>query len=1265
MSENKWTDEQLNAIELHGCNLLVAAGAGSGKTAVLVERIIDIITNKEKPVDIDKLLVVTFTNAAAAEMRERVANAIYKLLSINPESERLQRQLTLLNKASITTIHSFCLQVIKNNFHKIDLDPKFRIGDETEILLLKQEVVEALIEEKYSEENLSEAFIDLVESYCSNRNDNEVIEMILNLHKFAMSSPSPEEWLNQSAEDFNVGDDFNFEESKWADVLCKSIKIELSGIKKSLEKAISIIEKDESLSNYLVSFQSDIDMITKLLISWDKFYKLKEGFENINFIKLKSCGKDVNKMVQEQVKKLRDKAKIQIREMCEDIFSYDNDEIKNEMNHLYPKMRCLCSLVIEFDHKFKEEKKKKKIIDFNDFEHFCLDILIERTDNGKGISSKTARELKDKYEEILIDEYQDSNLVQEAILTSIARNDEGNSNMFMVGDVKQSIYRFRLAKPELFLSKYNSYSGSGSGRNRKILLFKNFRSRSEIIDGTNYIFKQIMSKDIGELDYNESESLNVGADYKDLNIENGVIGSKIEFNIIEKKEEEQEIIIETLDNKVEINVEEDEKIDNIMLEAIFTAARIKKLLDTETEKPFYVFDKNLKDYRLVECRDIVILMRASSAWAPVFFEELKKQGIPAYADTGSGYFDTTEIKIMMSLLQIIDNPMQDIPMLSVLRSPIVAFTPEELIDIHLCDKSLSIFDAMKAFSTGFDNDTTSEKADSEFCIKVKSFLESLNKWREKSLFMPIDEFIWFLYTETGFYGYVGAMVKGIQRQANLRVLFQRARQYEETSYKGLFNFVSFINKLKSSSGDMGSAKILSENDNVVRIMSIHKSKGLEFPVVILAGTGKKFNLMDISNNLLFHYDLGIGSDFVDYKKRLYYTTIIKQSLKKKIKLEILSEEMRILYVAFTRAKEKLIIIGSVKDIKKSILKWSLCLNDKSEKLSEDIIIRGDGFIDWIGSSLIRHPDGIRLRQIGECDDSNIVIDSSKWKVNLYNRNDINKISIVGMDGKENISHTIKDDNKKDKAELLLNLNANIPSSEFCNEIETKLSYKYTYIISSKLPAKVSVSELKRRYSTDDEETKNVFNIKLIKRPKFLEESKALTPAEKGTAMHAVLQHLELRSKIDIDYVKGQIMQMEEKEIITKNQADSVSAQRVVDFFNQDLGIRILKSNNVKREVTFQVRIKAAEYYKEIIGTPSEGEEILLQGAIDCIFEEEGMLVLIDYKTDYVENDNSQAVIDKYNIQIKLYEEAVKKITGKIIKEKYLYLFSNGKIVKMI
>lgn len=1309
MGDTKWTKEQQAAIDTRGCNLLVAAAAGSGKTAVLVERIIKIITNAERPIDIDRLLIVTFTNAAAAEMRERIGAAISEALDKNPDNKKLQMQLTLLNKASITTIHSFCLDVIRNNFHYIDIDPNFRIADATECTLLKQETILELFEEKYEfkhcddieSENRAkrerELFLALVECYGGSKEDTHLQNIVLNIYEFVMSGPWPYKWLRDMSEEFNVNDDFDFGKSKWGKVLTENVKIELVGFKDRMEDALEIINASEGLEAYVSNFQEEKDSIEELISfcdsSWNELY---EGIRNINFNKLKSCRKNVDKELQERVKKIRDDVKSSIKSMQEDIFSSSPEQIIGNLKELYPLMSCLSSLVKDFNEKYSEKKRDRNLLDFNDLEHFCLEILSARDDNGNIIPSEAANELKKKYEEILIDEYQDSNNVQEVLLNMVSRKDLGTPNVFMVGDVKQSIYRFRHAEPGLFLEKYMSYSENQDDKNRKITLFKNFRSREEVINAVNFVFRQIMSVNIGELDYDENEALNLGAEYKPSGDKE--VGGPVEIHIIEKSKKNSAENLEKIEEETQENLdvsEDEEELNNIQIEARVVGKRIKELMSNEEDRGFKVYDKSTKGYRPVQYRDIVILLRATARWAPVFMEELNNIGIPVYADTGTGYFEAIEIQTMMSLMQIIDNPIQDIPLLAVLRSPIFSFTAEELLTIRLIDKEVPFYEVLKKLSEAAENitekdsddigklqinklwyeeaseelsvDGVEDKDDSEHQERIRtagkalSFLKKLNKWREASVHMPIDELIWYLYSETGYYAYTGAMPGGIQRQANLRILFQRARQFEKTSYKGLFNFITFINRLRTNNGDMGSAKILGENENVVRIMSIHKSKGLEFPVVIVSAGGKNFNFMDVNRSILFHDKLGFGPDYVDFKRRISYPTILKQAIKKKIKLESLSEEMRVLYVAFTRAKEKLIITGAVNNVSKMASKWCYASKGEDVKVPEHEVLRSKNFLDWIGSAIIRHEDGEILRNMGP--GCSTITDNSKFEIRLWKKEDV----IVTQENNLLPSESkIQDKEAIIKGEKEFELKAkSIGDSKYKGEVMRRLGYEYPYKLSSYIPANLSVTELKRQAEAElvSEESANLFKVpQLIKKPQFLEETKGLSSAEKGTIMHSVMQHLIFAKDLTEEKISAQINAMIERELLTKEQAETVNVHRIYKFFNTSLGIRMLNSENVQREVLFRIKLKSTDVYKELSRDIYGGDSILLQGAIDCYFEEEDGLVLIDYKTDYVTSENIEEIKEKYKTQLEYYTQALIRVTGKKVKEKYIYLFGNGQII---
>ena len=1223
MGETKWTEEQLKAIETRRCNLLIAAAAGSGKTAVLVERIIRIITNEESPVDIDRLLVVTFTSAAASEMRERIASAITKALEKIPNSRNLQKQLTLLSRANITTMHSFCLDVIKNNFHIIDLDPAFRILDETEGMLLRSEVLEELFEDKY--ENDDKEFLDLVEAYSDSKSDDKLKDIVLDLYKFSMSGPWPQRWLRDKSEEFNIGTIEDLDKSSWMKVFIENLVIELQGLISMEEKALELCGETSGLEPYIDTFRDDITMLQMIYEHLGAgVVEIYNRLSSASFSKLKTVRKanvsDEN--VQSRVKAIRDDVKKKINKLRDEIFSMTPDEMLHSVKASYPYMKTLSNLVIEFQDKFSNAKKERGALDFNDLEHLCLKIL---TSENSGVADN----FKEYFDEVLVDEYQDSNAVQEAIIDLVSRKYSDDPNVFMVGDVKQSIYRFRQAKPELFLEKYNTYSKE-QGKNVKIQLYKNFRSRDEVIKGVNYIFKEIMSRVVGELEYTDEEALNLGASYKDAEDDNYVVGGKIELNILDKSTEVEE----------EILIEEEEDLGAINLEARIVANRIKELLSNKDGKVFKVLDKVTGEYRPVTYKDIVILLRATKNWSEVFLDELGAEGIPVYADTGSGYFESIEIRTIMSLLKVIDNPMQDIPLIAVLRSPIMSFSAEDLTNIRLVDKDKYFYENIISISNEeFD-------CEKELIEKCNIFLERLNVWRKKSIYTPIDEFIWYLYTDTAYYGYVGAMPNGVLRQANLRILFQRAKQYEQTSFKGLFNFINFINKLRKSSGDMGSAKVLGENEDVVRIMSIHKSKGLEFPVVFVCGSGKQFNLMDLNNNILYHEELGFGPELVDLDKRVSYPTLPKEAIKQRIRLETLSEEVRILYVAFTRAKEKLIITGAVNGLEKWITK---CCN--AAALDRDIILpsevlKGKSYLDWIGMAICKHRDGESLRELVGANDISIKDDLSTWSVKTWTKSDL----IV--DKKNSDVDEINEEN------LLINFDC----SSVDKEIERRLDFRYKFRESTLIKSNFSVSELKKKnfeqvpvIDTEELFKEDICNIK----PKFLQEERGLTGAEKGTAMHFVMQKVDLSRVNTVEEIKEQLKELVDRELLSKEEYKVISPYKVKKFFISKLGERMLSAYNrgdiVYRELPFYTEIDVhridPDLPKEV-----EGDKVRLQGVIDSFFYEDNEVILLDYKTDYVEQGNEEELINKYKMQIQYYKEALEKITKTKIKECYLYSF---------
>lgn len=1195
----KWTKDQEKAIKVRGKNLLVSAAAGSGKTAVLVERIIRLIT--EDLIDINTLLIVTFTNAAAGEMRERILNALIKEIEQGSEhEEHLRRQITLLGRSYITTLHSFCIDVVRKNFHLVDIDPSFRIGDMTETSILIEEVLEDLLEEEYRIEDKS--FIELVEGFGGNKEDVKLQDLILKIFGFIQSKPYPRKWLMESIEEFNMGKEA-FTDSIWIQTIKENIGIELEGSKNIIKSAIEACNNICGPREYEQALLEDLNDIDSLIASLGE--SLEKFYININEIKhpkLKTIRGnrklEVDENLQREVKNLRDNYKDNIKSIKEKILVRSFDGYLDQINAIYPTMKYLGEVVVKFGEMYSERKLEKGILDFNDLEHYTLKILE---------NDEVRMEYKRKFEHIFVDEYQDSNIVQETILNRIKRE----NNLFLVGDVKQSIYRFRLADPSLFIEKYETYDRDGKGLNQRIDLSQNFRTRLEILDGINYLFKNIMSKTLGEIDYTEDSYLYKGLDFEDIEDPN------IELNIMESTSKSDDEISEEL-----------REMSNIEAEASFVANRIKALIGKES------YSAKKKEYKKIQYKDIVVLLRSPRTWAPIFTEILTKEGIPVYADDNSGYFDTIEINMFMDLLKLIDNKRQDIPLLSVMRSPIGGFNIKELIKIRIQSREGSYYKALEDYILNNDD---------ELEMKIKEFIDRLERWGDQARYLKLDEFIWKLLIETGYYHYVGAMPGGIQRQANLRILVDRASQFEKSAINGLFLFLRFIDKLTKSKGDMGSAKTLGENENVVRIMSVHKSKGLEFPVVICCGLGKKFNLKDMQQDILLHKELGLGPKFVDAQKRIYNQTLPQLAIKSKMKIENLSEEMRILYVALTRAIDKLILIGSVRELEREAKKWlrgSTLFN----------LVKGQSYLDWICSSLATHRDGKPLRELGKFNMKESLIqdsEESRWSINLINKRDIHQKEIEKI---EIIN---------DERERLDNFKLDV-KPKYKELIAERFTWKYPNECDTGIPSKLAVSDIKKASAKNMDDI--VFKIpSLVKKPSFLEGEKPFTKAEIGTIIHFVMQHLDLSRVLDVAEIEEQIDTMVIKEQLTTGEAKVVNAEKILTFFKSDIGKRIMGAERVFREAAFILKKKALEVIDDLEDC---SEELLIQGVIDCYFEEGEELVLIDYKTGNVLYENLEIMKKRYGVQMELYKEALERITGKKVKESYIYLFDIDRGVKI-
>jgi ATP-dependent helicase/nuclease subunit A len=1230
---SQWTDDQWKAIVSSGQHILVAAAAGSGKTAVLVERIIRKIISKENPVDVDALLVVTFTNASAAEMRSRIGEALEKALKENPSSLHLRRQLTLLNKASISTLHSFCLQVVRKYYYLINIDPSFRIADQTEGQLLIDEVLDEMFEEEYSQEG-NEDFFDLVDRYTSDRNDVELQTLIRELYFFSRSHPKPAVWLDQLTAMYDLSEETKVESLPFVQYLLEDIAMQLEGAKEQLLQAMEITKLPAGPAPRAANLDDDLKQVSELLRVKHSWEQLSEQIKTFKPSRAKIVkGDQYDKFLTDQVTSLRKAAKDQIDKLRDDMFSRSLTNYLLDFQHLKPVVTKLVSLVKQFADRYEGMKKEKGIVDFADLEHYCLQIL----QPAENEPSEAALYYKKQFAEVLVDEYQDTNLVQESILRLVTKDEEASGNLFMVGDVKQSIYRFRLAEPFLFLSKYKRFTQTADSTGMRIDLSKNFRSRAEVLDGTNYLFKQIMGEKVGEIVYDHDAELKLGATYP----ENEFMST--ELLLIERGGNDEDT-----EQGVESGLFDEQELETVQLEARLMAKKIKSLIDQQ----FQIYDRNIGGTRPVTYRDVVILLR-SMPWAPQIMEEFKQAGIPVYANLSNGYFEATEVAIMLSVLKVIDNPFQDIPLASVLRSPVVGLNANELALIRTFDKKGTYYDALKSFLA------KGSLMNQNLFEKLNSFVELLQKWRDRARQGAVSDLIWQLYRDTKFFDFVGGMPGGKQRQANLRAFYDRARQYEATSFRGLFRFLRFIERMQERGDDLGAARALGEQEDVVRLMTIHSSKGLEFPIVFVAGLSKQFNMMDLNKKYLLDKELGFGTKLINPKLRVSYPTLPYIALKKKMRMELLAEEMRVLYVALTRAKEKLYLLGTLKSPDKKLTDWRNQLSHSEWLLPDFERAKAKSYLDWIGPALVRHRDSVALSEGQHCFNEELSQHPSKWTIEMVKS--------------EELVETFKAEQELNQELLTAISRGEIVSieSEHKQQVKDQLTWDYPYRAATRNRSKQSVSELKRQREVQDEYSDQQLLRRqssqgfLYNRPSFM-QSKSVSAAERGTAMHTVMQHMKLDGPVTKDDVAAKIKELVAKEILSKELAEVINSEQIVEFFESRIGQRLLGAKQVYREVPFSYALQAEKLYDDMVDEP-----ILVQGVIDCLFEDEEGTVLLDYKTDTIKGRFSKGIAeaeqilkDRYRVQISLYTKAIEDIINRPLNEKYLFFFDGGYLIDM-
>lgn len=1233
----EYTADQQRVIHTRDRNILVSAAAGSGKTAVLVERIIQMITDPEKPVDIDRLLIVTFTSAAAAQMRERISKAIANSLEQNPESEHLQKQSSLIHNAQITTIDSFCLFVMRNNFNEIGIDPGFRVADESEMKMLEADVMENLLEEMHTEP--TKRFLNFVECYSTGASEKRIEEAILRLYHFSMSYPFPEEWLKERLTDYEADDEQELSERKWFQGALRYIDTVLTECSERLHQALEISERVGGPAQYIDNLVADMELIDNLK-SAREYTKLHELFCDCSFTRLSAKKmQDEDPVLKETVKGIRDEVKKSIADLKKMLFQISIEDTLRDMAVCQEMVEELVNLTLSFKEKLDSTKREKNIIDFSDMEHFALQILLEKRADGEIVLRETARELQDYFVEIMIDEYQDSNEVQELLLKSISGEVNGRYNRFMVGDVKQSIYKFRLARPEIFMEKYDTYVIKDDKNNKndcvRINLSMNFRSRREVTDAANFMCSQLMRKSVGNVEYDANAALHVGASYPAPDNENIY---QTELLIAAPSEENEDCLPK-------------EK------EAMLVAKRIKEMVghfpvtDDETGKP-----------RAAKFSDIVLLFRATSGWDEDFRRILSERGIPVHVTSKTGYFETVEIQGIVNFLRVLDNPLQDIAFFGTMKLPFFDFNEEEIAELSCfaakeeAKQKLFLYEQAANYLKYASPTERIRK-------KLEKLFAMISDYRKRVVYTPIKDLIYELIEETGYGAYVGSMPGGDQRLANLELLLEKAGAFQNTSFYGLFHFIRYLETIQEQEVDFGEANILDENADVVRIMTIHKSKGLEFPICFVCGLSKQFNMLDMRQPILMDAELGVGVDYIAPDMRIKRRTIRKNVVAQRMKEDTRGEDLRVLYVALTRAKEKLILTGYLDDFEKKCKSNAYLTMEQSEKLPYSVMMGAGSYMDLVLASLTRHScmrEALVENGLKEC---NAFLPYADVPIMLSVCREV-------FDLKEEIFSQGKSaffESELDKA-------AEFADKELQENIRRRFEFVYPYAYLEELTVKTTVSELKREsYQEVMEEAKPLIEPEheayvpsFAVADEALNESNLQTGVRYGNAVHKIMELLSFDQSL-IYHAEGDTKNLraaivKEQEIwlsegrVTKEETDCVPIGRICAFFKSPIASRMIAAQErgaLYKEQPFVLGEKAVEGTDELM---------LIQGVIDVFFYEEDGIVLADYKTDRVEND--EQLVQRYKTQLDYYQKAIEQITGKKVKEKYLYSFYLQKEIRI-
>ena len=1259
----QWTSDQQQVIDKRDDNILVSASAGSGKTAVLVARILAYITDAIQPVDIDRLLIVTFTKAAAGEMRERIGKAISDALLGDPDNEHLQRQASLIHNAQITTIDGFCSYIVRAYCHTIDLEPGFRVADEGEVKLLRADVLKEILEELHGQEDPAkkQKFEDFVESFATGKTDRAVEDVILKLFDASESQPWPFKWLEECRSDNAAGSFEEMSRTGWMKSYMRDADLLISDGLSLTEKNMELCDRPDGPSAYFPAAEADRRFFAELseLAGYGERHEYMHTDFAGKMVKLSakrpSAGEDP--ALRELFKANRAESKKIREELQNEIYVYAPDEVLRAMQSNEPILNTLIDVTNLFRDRYAQKKRERKIVDFADLEHFTLRIL--RKEDGS--RTEPAKELARRFREVMCDEYQDSNYLQEAILTAVSRIEDGQNNYFCVGDVKQSIYGFRHARPDLFMKKFHDYAREGDEKpdreaeawksthlphltGTRIDLRKNFRSRHEVLDIVNGIFRQVMISGVGGVDYDDDASLVCGAGYPEA--DHGEFYTEVLMAMTHEEDSSGEYL---LDDRSSAAGRE--------LEARMIADRISNLVRHEE-----IYDTNSGRMRKVEYRDIVILLRSMRGWADTFVNILEQQGIPAYSTAKSGYFSALEVMTILNYLAIVDNPEQDIPYTSILRSPIVGLTAEELAKVRCACGSpadnkdaryLSMAECTRRYAAGQADDTESSLRD-----KLTEFLDVYNAVRNSVSYTPIHELIWTILTGTGYLDYVSALPGGAQRSANLRMLTEKAIAYEETSYVGLFNFIRYINNLQKYDVDAGEVSVLGENENVVRIVSIHKSKGLEYPVVFAAGNSKAFNRRDLNASLLIDQEYGLAADYVDFNARVRIPTIKKTAVRKKILRENSGEEMRVLYVALTRAKQKLILTGTIKDEES----WEKIKNMQAPlrevPFPENYLLKSSNPNVFLIPAIDRMIARAKAEGI-PC-----------------------PVNIILVSPADLVREELVEQSRFDESlHILGNADGSIVfDPEIRKTIDERFSYVYPWQGRENVPAKVSVSELKHGQFVDEDAEERFPEPEIVPYiPQFVNDKTETTMSGndenaatiRGTAYHRIMELLDYGRTTEI--LKGTEGDEREKDILIqelteqidgftaskrmlREEADLVNVRDIGIFVRSSLGKRMAAAfaqNKLYREQPFTLGVGASEINPEY---PDE-EQILVQGIIDAFFYEGESIVLVDYKTDRV--SRLDELKKRYQVQLDSYEEALSRVTGYPVSQKIIWSFAKG------